>query len=447
MNISWLTTTNKLYYIVAGMMAIVVLITVVLIFQNLGGRNNGETYKATIEVWGVFDELPAYSDIIGQFKQQYRGANVVYKSFSYEEYERTLVNEMAAGKGPDVFMIHHTWLPKHADKVVPMPEKFSATGKPLMTLVDYNNQFVEIAAKDLVFGGKIYGIPLYVDTLALYYNRDHFNAAAVPNPPKTWEEFNILVEKMTRLDAGGNITKPGAAIGTAANINRSTDILMSLMIQTGARMTSDDHGQASFDVPVSGIEPGKLALQYYTDFANPRKRVYTWSPSQNYSVDSFVQGDVSMMFNYSHQAKIIRDKNPRLNFAIAPMPQVNPQDAKTYGNYWALVVSSQADDKELAWAFNTVAGSKSGTLSYLSHTLRPSARRDLIDLQKDDANLGVFAVQSLTAKSWFQPDNMAVEKIFIDMIEDINFGRADYGTALDSAASKVNVLLKDKKIK
>jgi ABC-type glycerol-3-phosphate transport system substrate-binding protein len=447
MNLSSLTTTNRLFYIVAAFMAVVIGITVLLIFRNLGNSGNTDEFQGqSVEVWAVFDDASAYRDIMKMFEDKYDGARVNFKRFTYEEYEKNLINELAAGKGPDVFMIHHTWLPKHADKIIPMPEKLSTTGKPLMTETDFNNQYVEVAASDLVRNGKIYGIPLYVDTLGLYYNRDLFNASGIPTPPRTWEDFNIAVETITQLDASGNIIKPAAAMGTAANVNRGTDILMALMIQTGTKMISNSGENAVFDSPVGSVKAGETALEYYTDFANPRKRVYTWSPSQSYSIDSFVQGEVAMMLNYSHQARVLREKNPRLNFAVAPMPQVNPNDARTYANYWALAVSSRAKNPELSWGFAALAGSKEGALAYLSDTLRPSARRDLITLQKDDADLGIFATQSLTAKSWTQPDNVAIEKIFTDMIEDINFGRATFDAALRSAASRVNILLKDKKI-
>ena len=80
-------------------------------------------------------------------------------------------------------------------------------------------------------------------------------------------------------------------------------------------------------------------------------------------------------------------------------------------------------------------------MTYLNKTNRPSARRDVIDLQRNDPQLGVFAVQVLSAKSWFQIDSNAIDNIFADMIDDVNLGRASVRAALRAAESKINVLM------
>src|SRR3989338_7391256 len=80
-------------------------------------------------------------------------------------------------------------------------------------------------------------------------------------------------------------------------------------------------------------------------------------------------------------------------------------------------------------------------MTYLSETSRPSARRDLIDIQRNDPQLGIFAVQALSAKSWFQIDNNSIDNIFADMVYDVNLGRASIRSALRAAESKINVLM------
>ncbi|PIP29532.1 ABC transporter substrate-binding protein, partial [Candidatus Kuenenbacteria bacterium CG23_combo_of_CG06-09_8_20_14_all_36_9] len=42
---------------------------------------------------------------------------------------------------------------------------------------------------------QILGLPLSLDTLTLFYNRDHFNAAGLIQAPSTWQEFNEAVIK------------------------------------------------------------------------------------------------------------------------------------------------------------------------------------------------------------------------------------------------------------
>src|SRR3989338_1756949 len=429
--------TNRLFYILAGVIAFVVLLTIVIVLRNIGG---GTTQESTLQFWGVFDERGVYDPIIRDFQAQNPSIRIVYRKFSFEDYERSLLGALAAGTGPDIFMLHNSWLPKHGDKIVPMPEVFPGN-EPSMTLRDFQDQFVDVAAQDLVYANRIYALPLYVDTLALYYNKDVLNNAGITRPAQTWEEFNSDVETITHLDGSGNIIQSAAAIGTARNINRSTDILIGLMLQSGVRMMNAENSEPTFSRPVNNTAVGEIALKYYTDFANPSVRTYTWNDIQHYSVDAFAEGKTAMMFNYSHQIPVLRAKAARLNFGVAPIPQVSPNDAKTYANYWAVAVSNRSQFADNAWRFLIHLTSKDGSSSYLNTTLRPAARRDLVELQRNDLDLGVFATQALSARSWFQIDNTALESIFADMIEDVNFGRANVREALQSAEARVSVLM------
>ena len=424
-------------YILTGVIVVAVFLTFILILRNIGG---GSGQQATLTFWGVFDNASAFEKVIGDFKATHPGIDVKYQQVPFERYESSLVNALAAGTGPDVIMIHHTWLPKHGDKLASMPTGIPDT-KNAFTVQDFKEQFVDVTLKDLVFQDQIYALPLYVDSLALYYNKDLFNGAGLTRPPRTWEEVNDQVSRLSKFDEQGNIIQSAMALGTARNINRSTDILMGMMIQSGVKMTDEGNQAASFDQTVNGQRVGEIALQYYTDFANPRKQVYSWNDSQHYSIDAFTEGSLAMMLGYSHQAAVIRSKSPRLNFAMAPMPQASLTDIRNYANYWAVALPAKSAHPVEAWTFVHYLASAEGASAYLNAVGRPSARRDLIDIQRSDPDLGVFAIQALTARSWFQADNVAIEGIFADMIDDINFSRASIRDAIQQAAARVGVLM------
>ena len=430
---------KKILFILIGVISVAVFITFILVIKNIGGTGNLQSTAVTF--WGVYDDHTAFDQVIQDYKTLHPGVSVKYQLFSYDTYEQQLINALAAGTGPDIFMIHNTWLPKHGDKLTALPASIPGLKQPLFTIQDYQSQFVDVATRDLTYQNQIYAVPLYVDTLALYYNKDLFNNAALTRPPMTWDEVNADVPTLTRFDTQGNITQPGIALGTARNINRSTDILMDMMIQSGVQMASNDNLSAMFGAPVGGQRVGELALQYYTDFANARKQTYSWNDSQHYSIDAFTEGNLAMMIGYSHNTKIIKAKSPRLNFAVAPMPQASLSNIRNFANYWAAGVSKTSKNINEAWQFLAYLSSKNGESAYLNATGRPAARRDLIDLQRSDPDLGVFAVQALTARSWFQADNVAIENIFADMIDDINFNRATIPDAISRAQARVTVLM------
>ena len=439
MDLSSLTSSNRLLYVLIAAIALLVFLTVILILRNIGGQTQE---SVTLEFWGVFDEQQAYDAIMRDFQRQHPNVRITYSRLPYESYEQDVVNALAAGSGPDIWMIHNTWLPKHGAKLQPLPENIPGQDQPLMSIKRFREDFVDVAYQDLVRDGEIFALPLYVDTLALYYNRDLFNSAGISQSPKSWDDFNNDVELLTKLDQIGNVTQSGAAIGSARNINRSTDILMALMIQSGVQMTDPDDTSATFAHSVDNQQVGEIALRYYTDFTNPAKETYTWNDNQHYSVDAFSEGATAMMFNYSHQIDIVRGKAPRLSFTVAPMPQLSSSDSRTFANYWAPAVTTNSAHPAEAWEFIEYLASKENAQRYLVETKRPAARRDLIETQRSDPDLGVFAVQALTAQSWYQIDNTAIETIFANMIDDVNFGRATPKEALQNAESSVDVLMR-----
>jgi multiple sugar transport system substrate-binding protein len=435
--------------VMGGAIALMVLIAFVFILRN--SFSSGGTVSANLEVWGVFDDSQAFNTAITAFQKANKTIHVNYKMFKPQDYEKAVLDALAAGQGPDVWMMHDTWLPKDINKIQPMPASVGGSKVPLMTERQFRDTFVDVAAADLINGGKIYGLPLYVDTLALYYNKDMFATAGIAQAPRTWTEFQDDVKKITTLDASRNITRSGAAMGTARNINRATDILMMLMLQSGVQMTDADHVQATFSRSVDGQNVGERTLEFYTDFANKGrgvgdngKEVYTWDDTMHYSMDAFAAGETAMMINYAHQIPVLRAAAPRLNWAIAPVPQVSTVDSRTYADYWPFVVSLSSKQSDAAWTFAYYMTAGDGTVPYINAALRPTARRDLITQQKTDPDLGVFAEQALTARSWFQVDNTAIETIFADMIDAVNLGGQTFQDAIRAAEAKVSVLMQSR---
>ena len=85
-------------------------------------------------------------------------------------FEDLLVNEIAEGEGLGYFYLHNTWLPRHIKKIVPLQSETLIPEKFTEIFANVSKQdFVQPDPKD--GAQKIYALPLYVDTLALYYNK------------------------------------------------------------------------------------------------------------------------------------------------------------------------------------------------------------------------------------------------------------------------------------
>lgn len=444
------------------------LLAVVLLTTGFGCKvTNKETEAAmkpvTLVYWRVFDGQDAFDEIIAKYRALHPFINIEYRKLRFEEYEAELLNALAEDRGPDIFSIHNTWIKKYQSKLVPLPESttmaypvIKGTIKkevipelkttPSISLKYLKDNFVDAVSYDVVLeDGLIYGLPLSVDTLAMYYNRDLFNNAGISQPPQYWDkDFLQAVKKLTKQDAKGEIIQSGVALGGGENINRFSDILAVLMIQNGATMQED--GQIRFNnLPAetrqSNYNPGLEALRFYTDFANATKESYAWNSSLPNSLVMFMNGNLAIMFSYSYDLPTIKAQAPKLNFSVSKLPQIegNPPTNINFANYWVEVVSKKSEHQNEAWDFIQFITKAEQAKSYLSNTNRPTALRSLVPEQRNNDEIGVFADQVLTAKTWYKGKNIqAAESAIKQMIDDavLNSGER-LQEFINNAAAKV----------
>ncbi len=394
--------------------------------------------KVELEFWGVFDDSDIYKNLIKNFNTEYPHIKINYYKKNIVNYEDDFLGAVASGRGPDIFMLHNTWIPRYENKIIGAPQT-------LVTAKQVQTEFVDVVYDDFVVSGVVGALPLSVDTLALFYNKNIFNNVAIPRPPETWQNFLTDVEKITVRDQENNITRAGAAIGTARSINRSTDILSLLMFQSGTPIVDRKEKEVVFDDEIKTEEgtfyPGQEALSFYTDFANPLKSVYTWNNRMHYSIDAFKEGIVGMMLNYSYQIEEIRQDAPYLEFGVSYAPQIKEAKNKVnYANYWGLAVSKNSKHSKAAWQFINWLTRTDNYRDYLKVSNKPTARRDLINWQKQDEDLGIFAEQTLSAHSWYQVNNIAIEQYLADMIESVVTREAKVEEAIKKAAERIRAL-------
>jgi len=247
--------------IIIGVIGLVVILGLLIFFGILPGLRKGGSGNATTEliVWGV-EPAAAMNEAAALLGRSYR---ITYRQFSPLTYEGELVDALAAGRGPDLFMVHASWIPKHFDKLTPI---FAEQ----LSLRDFRTLYPTVIEQDFAPDGVIYALPLTIDTLALFYNRDLLDSAGIVAPPTDWTAFQDAVTRLRRLDAANRVVRAGAAIGgTSRNIAHLTDILSVLMLQTGASMVKADFSGAEF--ATRGVD----SLQFYTKFANAAGPFYT----------------------------------------------------------------------------------------------------------------------------------------------------------------------------
>lgn len=454
---------NKKTKILIGFLIGVFLITSGLGCKFTANKEMAERIKPiNLVYWRTQDSQDAFSAIINGWQALYPHISITYKTIRKEQYEQALLEAWAEDRGPDIFSIPNTWLGKYQTKILPVnlsqeivlarqimvgtikPEpKVIEEIKKVPNLRELREMFVETVSNGVVLENKIYGLPLGLDLLVLYYNKDLLNNAGIINPPQTWQEFVNSVSALTLQDRYGNFIQSGAAMGTAENVANLTDILSLLMLQNGTSMVNQ-RNQVIFDkalIDDPNYFPGIEAVRFYTGFANPYQEIYTWNEQMTNSLDAFIQGRVGFILGFSNYLPLIKSQAPKLNFDIAKIPQISGSLKEVnYAQYWLETVSKKTKYPSEAWGFLLYAIEPQNAQTFIERTKRPTAHRALIQGQLEDFDLAPFARGVLTAQTWYQGRNYSlVEEAFKEMIRDTLTGEKTIKEAIKYSAQKVNL--------
>lgn len=416
--------------------------------------------KKELNFYYVFDDSDAFKEQIQAFQSQNQGVVIRSKKFvNLEEYEDLIINEIAEGEGPDVFMVHNSWMLKHWKKLLPQPLDLPVVVTPDL----FRQVFFQAAADDLLINEQVYGMPLSIDSLAIYYNKAYFRdlIATSDNPGSLWEEIKNQVFQLTkRNNSPERFALAGMGIGRADNVNSAVDMLYTMMLQYGVSFY-DDRGEAA-----TFADTGEAALELYASFGLPTYKNYSWNeyitgfePAKK-EIHPFIRGKVAMIAGYPYLYDVLVQEIQNQqktggqhidvdDIGIAPMPQlVSPTESTrrdTLASYFPLVVARTSDVPKEAWSFIQFLASADSLQTYHKKTNRPTSRKDMVTEQQTEPLFGVFAYQAPFAKSFKIYDAAAYHKVFSEAIQQVVDNVATPKKALQDAQTKITCVIKKAK--
>ncbi len=193
---------------------------------------------------------------------------------------------------PDVLMLDNPDVQQIAESGALSPlSDYGITGKG----------FADAVVQAGSYKGDLYGLAPAVNSLAIFYNTDMFQAAGISDPPKTWDELREDAKKLTSNGVYGFAF-------SGINTYEGTWQFLPFMWSNGG-------SEKNIDTPETA-----QALQFLVDLVNDgsaSKSVVNWQQSD--VLNQFTAGKAAIMVNGPWQFGALK-KFPDLHWATAPVP-------------------------------------------------------------------------------------------------------------------------------
>jgi len=400
-------------------------------FSLFKGKNAIPGGPAVLEVWGSFPSQAfsfATSDLSGdEFK-------LTYREIPKEKFEQTLIEALASGRGPDAIILPSDLVVRHADKLVGVPPASLSERQ-------FKETFAEAGEAFWTSAGAL-AIPLAIDPLVLYANRDWLSAGGVARVPRYWDEIITATPRVVVKNRLGQIQTAAVSLGEYRNITNAKETLAALFFQSGGKIVSQS-ATGGYAASLDDWGNAGSALNFYTEFANPVKSLYSWNRGLPQSQQMFTNGDLAMYFGLASEYKLLREKNPHLNMTVAPFPQT--RDAKlvvTFGRAWGLAAlkTSKNPAGALKLAFTMADTNRLSRLNGSLGTVAPL--RGVLSQKQESAAQAVFYEATLQARAFLDPNPTASAQLFQSVVEEITSGKGQVSSGVGSLRDGLEKLLR-----
>jgi ABC-type sugar transport system, periplasmic component len=332
------------------------LVAVMVLTSMIGCANKDTGTEATIEesseeggsggskivlaIWDTIQE-PGLREICDDFTAE-TGIEVNIQVTPWEQYW-TMLEAGATGDAlPDVFWMHVREFGKYAeaDMLMNLDERIAASDK-----IDLNNYFEDVT-EVYSWENSQYAIPKDIDSVALWYNKTHFDEAGVDYPTDdwTWEDMKEAAAKLSE----------GDTYGTASRIMSNQELWYNTVYSLEGYIINDDQTKSGYDDPKT-IEGIRYWADLVLDGYSPDNSV----TSENDLVALFESGTISMSLTGSWIVnEFMKNEYVREHAGVAMIPKSQEGKRVSIYNGLGYAASATTPNQDEAWALVEYLGSK-----------------------------------------------------------------------------------------
>jgi len=395
--------------------------------QNTSTEITGEIRMLTPIFEGA-EGQKVLDGLIADFKKQHPGVTVVPDYTTYAKLNEKLTTSIASGRPYDVMLMGVGWIPPFAAKGV-----LADLGEDKAQLTSLYDQRVVDPG---VYDGKVYALPIMLDTRYGIYRKDLFAAAGLSAPPKNFDELRDYARKLTVRDSSGKLTRAGLDI---LSIDLRQGFETFLWANGGDLFTPD--GKVAFN-----SEKGVGALQLMADVIRTDKSEDVGFTEAGAATGvPLVQGRAAMMLGHNNTWLELEKNAPELikDDKIGFFTIANERPAIFQGGTIA-TVSAKSKQLPAAKALVKYLASSEPALAANEQRGNVPALKSLVTSDYVKNNKSVqFAMENLDVaySEGGVPAWLEIRGDFKSTVESVLLGKKTAKQALDDLAEKATAAI------
>jgi multiple sugar transport system substrate-binding protein len=255
----------------------------------------GGTIRLVTPIFEGTDGKKVLDGLLAEFKKQQPKFTVQVDYTTYSKLNEKLATSVASGRPYDVMMMGVGWIPPFASRGV----LADLEADPAELAKTYSERVVTAG----VYDGKVYALPVMLDTRFGIYRKDIFAQAGLTKPPANFQEIRDYAKKLTVRDKSGKLTRAG--IDILSNDARQTYV--TLMWAAGGALFDEAGTKPTFNSPEA-----VKALQLMTDLVRTDKSIDVGFSSPDAASAPIIQGRAAMAVGHNNLWLQIQEQAPEL---------------------------------------------------------------------------------------------------------------------------------------
>ncbi|TJY40738.1 extracellular solute-binding protein [Cohnella pontilimi] len=301
--------------------------------ESSTGSDSSKSVK--LSFWTGYSELdPWVKKAAEDFKKTNPNVTIEVTSYPLRDFEKKLAASLPSKSAADIVTMNHSLSYRYIDANL-LQQAPDNVGQ-----FAHSGAFPDLYVKNLGPDGKTYGLPVFKNANAIFYNKDMFNEAGLTEPPKSIDQFLEYAQKLAKSDASGNLVRSGQSLRISGGGSGVTEKFWILLAQRGGSIIKE-------------VSPGKYKANYNTEEGYQTLKMYVDMLFKYHTDDAKIKHDTEA-FQTGATAFFLRESNvvidtaakaPNLNYGTAPLAaNVEQQD-----NFY--VTTADKDKQEMAWKF------------------------------------------------------------------------------------------------